>query len=144
MDRILPLIGYLIFILGGIAMYTPWFQLKNSKRLTGKELGKQFPEHEWMRWGFAILYLSWIAIVCFFFIRVFPSIHAFSFLAGIFASIGLFIGLFAVITGVSLLPTRAPRVIFVVGAEAERAGRFQVAWSVCVLILAMAIEFLGR
>ena len=125
-------------------MSTPWIQLKNSKRLTGKELSKEYPEHKWMRWGFIILYLSWIVIVYFFFIKVFQSINVVSFITAIFASIGLFIGLFAVLTGVSILPTRAPWVIFVVGDDAKRAGRFQVAWSFGVIVLAIAIEILRQ
>ncbi len=88
--------------------------------------------------------MSWIMIVFVFFVTVFPSISIVSFLAAIFASIGLFIGLLAVMTGVSILPMSAPRAIFVVGEEAESAGRFQVAWSVGVLILVIAIEILRR
>ncbi len=125
-------------------MYTPWLQLKDNKRLKGKELSKQYPRHKWMRWGYIILYLSWIAIVYLFLTKVFPSLNIFSFLAAIFASIGLFIGLFAVITSVSILPMRAPIIVFVVGDEAERAGRFQVAWSAGVLILAITLEILLR
>lgn len=144
MDKILLFAGFLLIILGGIAMYTPWIQLRNSQRLTGKELSKQYPEHKWMRWGFVSLYLSWIVIVYFIFIKVLSSINTISFLAVFFASIGLFIGLFAVITGVSILPMRAPRIIFVVGEDAERAGRFQVAWSASVLMIAIAIEVIRR
>jgi len=83
-------------------------------------------------------------IVYFVFMKVLPSINIISFLAGLFASIGLFIGLFAITTGVSILPMRSPWVIFVVGEDAEKAGRFQVTWSASVLIVAIAIEVLRR
>ena len=144
MDKILLFAGFLLVIVGGLAMYTPWIQLRASQRLTGKELSKQYPEHKWMRWGFITLYLSWIVIVYFVFMKVLPSINIISFLAGLFASIGLFIGLFAITTGVSILPMRSPWVIFVVGEDAEKAGRFQVTWSASVLIVAIAIEVLRR
>ena len=145
MDTVFLIVGFLTIALGGISMYTPWIQLKHSKRLTGKELSKMYPEHKWMRWGYITLYISWVVIVFFLFTKVLiTSINIFSSMAAIFANIGLFIGLFAVVTGVSILPTKAPVIIFVVGDEAKDAGRFQVTWSASVLLLAIALEFLRR
>ena len=97
-----------------------------------------------MRWGYLFLYLSWIVLVYVFLTQVLSWINMASFLATIFASIGLFIGLFAVITGVSILPTRSLRIIFVVGDETESAGRFQIAWSGGVILLAIVIEILRQ
>ena len=131
-------------ILGGVAMYVPWIKLRNSHRLSGKELSRQYPQHRWMRWGFIRLYLSWIVLVCLVLIKILPSILATSFIAGLFAGIGLYIGLFAIITGVGVLPTRGPWTMFVVGEEAQRAGRLQVFWSVSVLVGITAIEVLHK
>lgn len=88
------------------------------------------------------MYVSWIATVFFFFYKVLPWVNIGSFLGALFASIGLFIGLFAVITGISILPMRSPWILSVVGDEVERAGRFQIAWSVGVIVIAFMIEAL--
>jgi hypothetical protein len=144
MDRILSSTGFIIILLGLFSMYTPWIQLKHSERLTGKELSKKHPEHEWMRWGFISMYLIWIVAVGFFFVIVLASINLASFIAAFCASIGLFIGLFALITGVSLFPMRGVRIWYVVGDKAVESGRFQVTLSVAVIIVAIALEILLR
>ncbi len=144
MDKILSIIGFIMIFLGGIAMYTPWIQLRRSERFTGKELSQKYPEYKWMRWGFISMYLAWIAAVFFFFYKVLTWVNVASFLAALFASIGLFIGGFAAITGVSILPMRSPWILYIVGDEAREAGRFQVAWSVGVIVVAVALEFLRR
>jgi hypothetical protein len=144
MDQILPIIGFITIFLGGFAMYTPWIQLRHSERFTGKELIQKYPEHKWMRWGFMGMYLGWIIAMFLFFYKVLTWLNMASFLAALFASIGLFIGGFAAITGVSILPVRSPRILYVVGDDAEDAGRFQVAWSVGVIVVAMVLEILRR
>jgi hypothetical protein len=85
----------IVILLGGIAMYTPWIQLKRKDSLTGKELGKKYPQHKWMRWGFITLYISWGAIVFFFFYEAMKLswMKSISSIGGVFACIGLFIGL---------------------------------------------------
>jgi len=135
-----------IVFLGITSMYTPWFQLRREDSVSGKELSKKYPQHAWMRWGFIILYLLWIAIV-FLLLRQSISLAWMKSVAsfgGFFASIGLFIGLFAVITGVSILPMRVPWILYVVGDDAQRAGRFQVTWSLGVILLAIVMEILSR
>ena len=83
-------------------------------------------------------------LVCLVLIKILPSILTTSFIAGLFAGIGLYIGLFAIITGVGVLPTRGPWTMFVVGEEAQRTGRLQVFWSVSVLVGITAIEVLHK
>lgn len=140
------ILDLIVVLLGGIAMYTPWIQLKRKDGLTGKELSKKHPQYGWMRWGFITLYLSWLAIVFFLFYKALSLswMNGVSFIGGVFASIGLFIGSFAVITGVSILPMRSPWILYVVGDDALRAGRFQVAWSLSVIFIAGVIEILRR
>jgi hypothetical protein len=54
------------------------------------------------------------------------------------ASIGLFLGLFALKTGVSAVPNRNTFYIrFVVGETAYRTGRLQTIWSLSVFVLAL-------
>jgi hypothetical protein len=134
----------IVILLGGIAMYTPWIQLKSEDGLTGRELGEKYPRYGWIRRGFVTLYLSWVAIVFFFFYKALSLswLNSISVFGGVFASIGLFIGLFAVVTGVSLLPMRSPKFLYVVGDDAQRAGRFQVVWSFCVIVIASVMEIL--
>ncbi len=136
----ISIISYIIIFLGAATMYLPSSQLKDSKRLSGKELSKKYPEHKWMRWGFISMYLGWIAAALFFFYKVLPLVYAASFLSALFASIGLYIGLFAIITGVSILPMRSPRILYVVGDEARKAGRFQVTCSLVVIFITFAVE----
>ncbi|MBL8090797.1 MAG: hypothetical protein JNJ43_10740 [Anaerolineales bacterium] len=143
-EWIFLILGFASMILGVFAMYTPWIHLKHSKRLTGKELGKKYPQHKWMRWGYIILYLGWFGIVYFLFTKVLLSINIFSSISGLFATIGLFMGLFAFITGVNILPTRLPIITFVIGNEAKVAGRFQTIWSTSVLILAIVLELFEK
>jgi len=123
-------------------MYMPWIQLKDSKTLSGKELSKKYPEHKWMRWGFIGMYLGYIVIIFIFFVKVLHWVNIASFFGGFFASIGLFIGLFAVLTGVSILPLRSPWLFYVVGDEAGKAGRIQVICSLVVIFIAFALEIL--
>ena len=144
MDKILLFASFLLMILGGVAMYVPWIILRNSHRLSGNELSRQYPQHRWMRRGFLMLYLSWIVLVSLVLVKILPSILATSLIAGLFASIGLYLGLFAVITGVGALPTRGPGTMFVVGEEAQSAGRLQVFWSVSVMVGITAIEVLHK
>jgi hypothetical protein len=127
----------IIILLGVAAMYTPRFQLAKSEKLTGRELGKTYPKYQWMRWGFIILYTTWIVLVFTLFFSILASswVQSPCVLGGLFASIGLFIGSFAMITRVCLVPTRAPRLLYVVGDEAFRAGRFQVLWSVAIIVV---------
>ena len=91
-----------------------------------------------------MLYLSWIVLVSLVLVKILPSILTTSLIAGLFASIGLYLGLFAVITGVGALPTRGPGTMFVVGEEAQSAGRLQVFWSVSVMVGITAIEVLHK
>jgi len=134
-----------VLILGIISMYSPWFQLSKSKRVKGKELSQQYPEYAWIRWGFPISLLAFEALITFIFYIIFAEkfinyqerlIYPITLL---FTSVGLFIGLFAVITSVCLLPLRQPLFFYVVGDEAQNAGRFQVRWSLMVMIISIAL-----
>ena len=144
--NIAPIFEMIIVFLGGVAMYTPWLHLKRKDSLTGKELSKKYPQHGWMRWGYVTLYFLWTAIVLFLFYEALKiySIKSVSLLGGLFASIGLFMGLFAVITGVTILPMRIPWILYVVGDSVKKAGRFQVAWSIGVILMAIVMELLHR
>jgi len=133
-------------LLGGIAMYTPWIHLKRKDSITGKELSKKYPQHGWMRWGYITLYLLWISIVFFLFYEalMLSWMKSVSLVGGVFASIGLFMGLFALITGVAILPMRIPWLLYVAGDNAKKSGRFQVVWSIGVILIASVMEFLQR
>lgn len=140
----IPFFNLIITLLGVIAMYSPRFQLKMSKSLTGKELSRKYPEHGWMRWGFIVLYIAWIVLMFMFCSKVLYWVAAISFIGYLFASIGLFYGLFAIITGVCILPMHVPWLLYVVGDDARKAGRFQVFLSLSVVIVVSAIEVLRR
>lgn|GEM_PF-4992872 len=71
METVLLIIGYVIIVLGMTTMYTPWLQLKNCKRLSGKELSIKHPEHKWIRWGFISMYLGWIVSIFMLFLKIF-------------------------------------------------------------------------
>jgi len=141
-----PILEFAVILLGGIAMYTPWIHLKRKDSITGKELSKRYPQHGWMRWGYITLYLLWTAIVFFLFYGalMLSWMKSISMVGGVFASIGLFMGLFAVITGVAVLPMRIPWILYVVGDNAKKSGRFQVVWSIGVLLFASVMEILHR
>jgi len=140
----MTLLDWTIILLGGVAMYTPRFQLAKSKRLTGKELSKTHPEYGWVKWRFIILYTSWIVLlaVAFFHVFINSGVQTSCVLGGLYASIGLFIGSFAIVTGVCYIPMRTLRLLFVVGDEARRAGRFQVVWSLTVIVVACVMAAL--
>lgn len=136
---------WIIIALGVVAMYTPWLQLARSKKLTGKELSKTYPKLQWVRWGFIILYLSWIALVSIIFFTLLTKSEVSSpcVFGGWFASIGLFIGSFAMLTRVCIFPTPSLWLLFVVGDEAYRAGRFQVIWSLITIFISGVSAFLS-
>ena len=144
--QILPIFEITVVLLGGIAMYTPWIHLRRKDSITGKELSKKYPQHRWMRWGYITLYLLWVTIVFFLFYEALQNswIKSVSFIGGVFASIGLFMGLFAVITGVAILPMRIPWILYVVGDKAKKTGRFQVVWSIGVIMIVGVMEVLHR
>ncbi len=134
---------FLLFALGYIAMYLPSFRLAKREKLTGKELSEKYPEHAWMRSGFLILYLLWIVIIvsaCYF---LFSELRFVYVVGWIFASIGIFIGSFAVLTGVCYFPSRSLWMRYVVGDEAREAGRIQLLWSLGVIIVTSAIAVLS-
>ena len=141
MDKVISVTRLLTILLSGVAMYTPWIQLRHSKGLTGKELSQKHPELRWVKWGFISMYLAWIPMVILLLYKIFPRVNSASLVAAFFASLGLFTGGFAVITGVSSPMFQS---LYMVGNEARAAGRFQVAWSVGVIAIAVALEFLYR
>jgi hypothetical protein len=144
MDKIISATRLLTILLSGIAMFTPWIQLRHSKGLTGKELSQKHPELEWVKWGFISMYLAWIPVVILLLYKIFPRVNSASLVAVFIASLGLFSGGFAVITSVSILPIRSSQNLYTVGDEAREAGRFQVAWSVGVIAIAVALELFYR
>ena len=135
---------YLVLIaLGALSMYTPWLQLSKSERLNETQLHEKHSEHGWIRWGFIVIYFLWI-VLAFEVLHNIPWSRAILFLGVFFSSIGFFIGMFALITGVCILvPTIIPRLLFVVGENARRAGRFQVLCSSTVFLITCAVNFFG-
>jgi hypothetical protein len=129
-----------LLALGYVAMYLPSFRLAKSEKLTGKELSQKYPEHAWMRTGFLLLYVAWCVIVGSIFFYFLSAEVKIAYLVGwIYASMGIFIGTFAVVTGVCYFPSRSIWMQYVVGAEAREAGRIQVLWSLGVILIASAI-----
>jgi len=126
--------------LGILAMFTPAFQLSRSASISGKELSEKYPEHRWARQGFLILYLLWLVLAFLVLFRVVSWNRAVPFLGAYFSSIGFFFGILPLITGVGVLPTKAPWLFFIVGSEARRVGRFQVAFSTIVFIIAFVVD----
>ena len=146
--RTIPLPDVIIILLGVVAMYTPRFQLAKSKKLGEWELGRTYPEYQWVRRGFISLYVCWLLLVLIAFLSILPitgsRVQSSCVIGGLLASIGLFLGSFAMLTKVCLVPMRIPRLLFVVGDTAYRAGRFQVVWSVMVIVVVCVVAFLSR
>ena len=140
------LLDTIIVLLGIVAMYTPWLQLAKSERLTGSELDKKYPEYAGISSKFTMLYIGWVIILfgIFFYILLNVRAQLISVLSGLYASMGLFIGLFAVTTHVCPAPTTVPWLQYAVGEKAKQAGWFQVAWSLSVIIIAITIAVLRR
>ena len=125
-------------VLGIVAMYISLVHLRKSEKFTAKELGEVYPKHRSILRRFLPLYLGWIVLAVF----VFPSIFlgwvedVLCALGNIFASIGLFLGLYALKTGVCAMPSsHTVPLQFAVGEAAYRAGRLQTIWSLAVLAL---------
>jgi hypothetical protein len=138
---IMNVINLIIILFGVASMYTSWIQISRSERLSGKELSIKYPEHGWMRWGFIIIYISWVLLMFILFFYILDHYENVYIFGGLFASIGLFDGVFALVTGVCLLPTRIPWLQFVVGDDARRAGRFQVVWSLIVFLISVVAAY---
>ena len=140
------ILGLILIILGYIAMYTPWFQLNREDGLSAKGLIEKHPEYNQIPTLFNILYFSWLVLLALaFYLLVKNSIINIFFLVGLtFGFIGLFIGVFVFLTGVSILPSRSPWTFFVPNEDAKLVGRFQVTWSVGVIILAIGLELFFR
>src|SRR5262245_46826765 len=109
------LLYVVLLSLGVLAMYTPSFQLSKSASISGKELSEKHPEHGWARWGFVILYLLWLVLAFLVLSNVVSWNRAVPFLGAYFSSIGFFLGMFPLLTGVGILPTKAPWLFFIVG-----------------------------
>ena len=133
----------IIFSLGYIAMYLPSFQLAKSEKLSGKELSEKYPEHEWIRSSFLILYLLWILFFGIIFYNLSSQINIVYLMGWFFSSTGIFIGSFAFFTGVCYFPTRSPWLRFVVGDDARKAGRIQIIWSLGVIIITSGMALFG-
>ena len=119
------LVRFVSLLLGGAIMYSPGLFLKNSKKLTTKELIGGHPGFAWMRWGYPILVALWV--LCAFVLYGFAAnplgcgIHL---IGAVFASVAVFNGLFAVLTGVCPVYSRSN--YFYVYEERMRAVGFQL------------------
>lgn len=133
------ILGWIHAFAGYFAMYVTKYKLANSEIITRKELGSLHPQHRWISSNFAFLYFGWLIFDFVVFMGMGSSWNLTIYAAGsFFASIGLFLGVFAWRTGVCVVPSRSLRLRFVVGDDAFRAGRFQTIWSLIVIGIAIA------
>jgi hypothetical protein len=132
--------AWIHLILGIAAMYISMVYLTRSEKFTAKELGEVYPKHKTILRRFLPLYLGWMVLA----FIIFPAISGYAVysLGNLFASIGLFLGLYALKTGVCAVPSsNTYRIQFAVGEVAYRAGRLQTIWSLAVLALAFLWNF---
>jgi len=123
-----------------MAMYASQFHLKKSEKFTAYGLRKSNPKYKWIQKYFMLLYGGWIVLLFAVFFSI-ASNWGFGPYAGggFFACIGLFLGVFALKTGVCFVPTRGLKTLFVVGDDAYRAGILQTIWSITVIVLAFVL-----
>ena len=125
-----------VLFLGVFSMYSSNIFLRKSEKIPGRELKEKKPEYSWVRFGFLIPYLIFVAIIFALLQIVMNALSVLLLSGAAFACIGLFYGVFTLISGVCPVPLSAPVLFFVFGDDAKRAGIFQSIWSIAVLLLA--------
>lgn len=102
------IVGIAFMILSAASMYVPLLLTRGSVRMTGKQLGVEYPERAWVRFMYPLLFIATffgIAIlffvsVAYFDIFIFSNGVEFFILGGIIGSIPLLNGGFSLLTGV--------------------------------------------
>ena len=136
---------YALLLSNVVIMYLPRFFIKQKETITGKAFKELYPESSWIRWGFVPLYLVWLAII--FLIPVlYSSItkesHWLFSILNAYAAIGLFYGLFTIVTGVMVMPSRSFLLRLAVGSKAFKTARIQVYVSFGAIIVNSIIQFI--
>ena len=102
------LVGFGFMIVSAASMYVPHLLTRGSTKLTGVQLGAQFPEQAWVRFVYPLLFiLTFFGFVLLYFVGlsyfvgyIFVSGTQFFILGGIFGCIPLLNGIFTLLTGV--------------------------------------------
>jgi len=134
----IPVLLHLFF--GIMAMYVSRFHLKKSEKFTADGLRKANPKYKWIQKYFMLLYNGWVVLLFAVFFSIASSWVFEPYAVGaFFACIGLFLGVFALKTGVCFVPKKGLETLFVVGDDAYRAGILQTIWSITVIVLAFVL-----
>lgn len=133
------LLGIMLLIPGFIAAYWPRIQLKMSEARMISDIARIKPALKWIVWGFPLAAFGWGLLLVGAMILLVTQVGEsgmFLYIGHFAAAMGLFYGVFAILTGVMVLPKRRTFPMWcVVGDRAYAAGEAQAFISVIAIVL---------
>ncbi len=143
------LAGIVFLIASAFSAYVPELLTRGENKLSGKELGEQYPERAWVRFVYPTLYMLIFFGAAFLFLISFSQSGAFLVsgnnwvfvIGGILGCIPLYNGLFCLLTGV-IPVNRRQQYLYVINEESSHQVGFLLAGIGMGIIMAAAFAVL--
>lgn len=134
-----------LILLNVLIIYLPRLIIKQKHTITGQALKELYPHLSWVRWAFFPLYFAWIGFVfllVFLYGAIFGEYHWFVSPVNALAAVGLFFGIFALLTKVIVVPYRMKLPRYATGTKANKAIKIQLSVAVGAIIVNSIIQFI--